>query len=269
MLLQQEEQQRDADEEGRGPLDLEEKGAAFDELRATLTRLTNEWRGRASRRKQGRHSSGGGRDADQAQGQRRAWRKALGRMLESTLAHVFIITLLMLDLIATVVDVLHTLHNDSHDLSLCVALVEAGQCSSSFDLSESWEFLYWIGIGVLCVLALNLLGLLIAFGLSFFRHPGYVLDLLVVATALCLEIFLDTETAGLLVILNLWRIVRVAHGVFEVTDEAWEKKIQQLEARIQAVEAAHLDDLQTIHSLQLEVVDLQGRWPSHEQDSSY
>ncbi|MCO5612980.1 hypothetical protein L7F22_067253 [Adiantum nelumboides] len=240
----------------------EEEGAGagsrrFDDLRSTLTTLTKEWQERAKGRRKSREAASG-RKAE-ADDERAPWRKKLGWALESTAAHSCILALLLLDLLATVVDVLHTLHNDSHDLSRCVAMVEACHCSSSFDLSGSWEFLYWIGISVLCILSLNLIGLLLAFGLNFFRHAGYVLDLVVVVTALCLEIFLDTETAGLLVILNLWRIIRVAHGVLEVTDEAWEKKIHQLEARIQAVETAHHDDISTIHSLQLQVADLQGR----------
>lgn len=250
MLLQQEEE--------AGPHDVEGNGTGFDQLRATLARLTKEWR-TTTQSKKARQGGAAGAADDQGWA---AWRRKLGCVLESTPAHVVIITLLLIDLLATVIDVLHTMHNDSHDLSRCVAMVEACRCSTSFDLSESWEFLYWIGITVLCVLSLNLLGLLLSFGLAFFRHPGYVLDLVVVPTALCLEIFLDTETAGLLVILNLWRIIRVAHGIFEVTDEAWENKIHQLEARIEAVEAAHLDDLRTIHDLQLQVANLQRR-PSY------
>lgn len=219
----------------------------FHELRASLAHLTGEWRERATRRS----SKLAGADA------RAPWRKKLGEALESTASHSLILSLLLLDLLATVIDVLHTLRNDSHDLSQCVAMVEACQCTSSFELSESWEFLYWVGIFVLSVLALNILGLLLAFGLSFFSHAGYVLDLLVVVTALCLEIFLDTETAGLLVILNLWRIIRVAHGVFEVTDEAWDKNIHKLEAQIKDVEAAHQSDLCTIRQLQLRIHDLE------------
>lgn len=238
----------------------EEEGTGenrFDELRSTLTDLTTEWRERARGRAKSR-LVGSGKKGEVDDG-RAPWRKKLGLALESTPAHFFILALLLIDLLATVVDVLHTLHNDSRDLSRCIGMVEACHCSSSFNTSGSWEFLYWIGIFVLCVLSLNLIGLLLSFGFAFFRHPGYVLDLVVVVTALCLEIFLDTETAGLLVILNLWRIVRVAHGVLEVTDEAWEKKMHQLEARIEAVEAAHHDDVNIIHSLQLQIADLQGR----------
>ncbi|KAH7288931.1 hypothetical protein KP509_31G050900 [Ceratopteris richardii] len=192
-------------------------------------------------------------------GQRARWRESLGSILESNAVHFVILVLLLIDLVATAVDILHTLHNDSHDLSVCIAAVESCTCIASFEVSESWEFLFWISFSILCILALNIAGLLLSFGFDFFRHPGYILDAVVVVTALCFEIFLDTETAGLLVILNLWRIIRVAHGVFEVTDEAWEKQINELEGRIQAVEAAHNDDLKVINRLQLQIADLQGR----------
>jgi hypothetical protein len=123
--------------------------------------------------------------------------ESIGILAESTKAHVFIVSLLVVDLIATAVDILKTIHNKSLDLNSCVALAEECACVDHFQRSEEWEITYWISITILVILLLNVFGLLVSFGISFFFHPGYILDLVVVATALLLEVLLDAETAGL------------------------------------------------------------------------
>ncbi|EFJ10096.1 hypothetical protein SELMODRAFT_128853 [Selaginella moellendorffii] len=167
-----------------------------------------------------------------------SWRHNLRGALESTPAHVTIVALLLIDLLATAVDLLLTIHNTSADLRECSASVRACQCDPTGFSSgrEPWEFLHWISVGILGVLMLNVIGLMVAFGASFFKHAGYVLDLFVVTSALVLEVFFQADTAGLLIILNLWRIVRVAHGIFEVTDEAWENEIEDMKERIEGAE---------------------------------
>jgi hypothetical protein len=191
---------------------------------------------------------------------RAPWRKELAEVLESTWTHVFIVTLLLVDLLATAIDILKTIHNKSHDLDACVAMVEAcTSCIGHFERSKEWEWTYWLSIVILIVLLVNIAGLFVAFGFSFFTHPGYVLDLVVVATALLLEILLDADTAGLLIILTLWRIVRVAHGIFEVTDEAWEKDMHKLEAQIEAVQTAHDKDQGLLQEKERRIAELESQ----------
>lgn len=192
------------------------------------------------------------------QGRQRAqWRKRLGEFLESTPIHVGTLILLLIDLMATAVDLLKTLHNKSRDLNHCTALLESCQCVSQFERSQSFEFLYWVGIVILSLLLLNVGGLLVAFGVSFFCHPGYVLDLLVLTTALCLEIFLDAETAGLLVILNLWRIVRVAHGIFEVTDDAMESEVHNIEVQFESLQSKNRDMQELLQQKDQRIAELE------------
>ncbi|KAL3691203.1 hypothetical protein R1sor_004854 [Riccia sorocarpa] len=199
---------------------------------------------------------------------RAPWRKQLGDSLDSTPAHVTIVLLLAVDLLATVIDILKTVHNKTNDLDTCVTHVEACTCISHFEKTESLEFLYWVSISILSILALNVLGLLIAFGTSFFRHPGYVLDFFVVGTALALELFLDSDTVGLLIILTLWRIVRVAHGIFEVTDEAWEKEIEKFKELLKESDAKHYQDQQLLQEKNQQIAQLRGQRNSldYEQD---
>ncbi|CAM6100893.1 unnamed protein product [Calypogeia fissa] len=207
----------------------------FDALKESLGRISEHWN---HKQQLAKHFHAGIAEND-TRGQ---WRKDLAEFLESTPVHVFIVSLLMVDLIATAVDILKTIHNKTSDLDLCTTLLEGCQCVGEFERTESWEFVFWISIVILTVLALNVLLLLLAFGVRFFYHPGYILDAFVVGTALCLEIFLDSETVGLLIILTLWRIVRVAHGIFEVTDEAWEKEISNFKKRLGDAEARHDSD---------------------------
>lgn len=192
------------------------------------------------------------------QGRQRAqWRKRLGEFLESTPVHIGTLILLLIDLMATAVDLLKTLHNKSRDLNHCTALLESCQCVSQFERSQSIEFLYWVGIVILSLLLVNVGGLLVSFGFSFFCHPGYVLDLLVLTTALCLEIFLDAQTAGLLVILNLWRIVRVAHGIFEVTDDAMESEIHNIEEQFEALQSKTRDMQELLQQKDQRIAELE------------
>ena len=55
-----------------------------------------------------------------------------------------------------------------------------------------------------------------AFGKEFFKKPVYVIDALVILVAFVLEVVLDSllgDIFGLLILLRLWRIVRLAYSV--------------------------------------------------------
>ncbi|KAG0607017.1 hypothetical protein M758_9G186200 [Ceratodon purpureus] len=206
-------------------------------LKSALGRVSATWR----KRTQGQRLSAQRWIEREAHEEPRAqWRNELGELLEATHTHVIIVVLLLVDLAATAADILKTIHNKSHDLDVCVEMVEqCTTCIGHFERSPEWKWTYWISIVILAVLMLNVFALIVANGRSFFGNPLYLLDLVVVSTALGLEILLDADTAGLIIILTLWRIVRVAHGIFEVTDEAWEKNIHQLEAQVKRVQEAY------------------------------
>jgi hypothetical protein len=240
---------------------VQQKGSVHDDydrddqienLKSSLAHVTDVWR-----------SKTGGRPmmawVQESEYRRAPWRKNLAETLESTSTHCIIVGLLLVDLLATAIDILKTIHDKSDDLNSCVSLVEVCSCVEHFERTEEWKWTYWIGIIILIILLLNILGLLLAFGFSFFFHPGYVLDLVVVTTALLLEIFLDAETAGLLVILSIWRIVRVAHGIFEVTDEAWEEDIHKLQDQIQKVQDDHQKDLQVLQEKSQRIAELEAK----------
>ncbi|KAG6541985.1 hypothetical protein Mapa_016622 [Marchantia paleacea] len=223
-------------------------------LSEQFARVADAWR----KQKQSRWLQLGTSTAELEE-RRAPWRKELGEALEATPSHVVIVVLLLVDLLATVVDILKTVHNKTHDLSTCTAYLQECQCVQDFEKTESWEFLYWISISILSILAVNVVGLLVAFGTAFFRHPGYVLDLVVVGTALLLEIFLDSDTVGLLIVLTLWRIVRVAHGIFEVTDEAWEKEIETFKDQLKDADSKHYADQELLRQKDQRIAELSGQ----------
>lgn len=157
------------------------------------------------------------------------WRHQLGKALESDFAHWAVLVLILVDVIATSVDIVLTLHTKANDVKECRALLEECTQPQPWEPhSMEHEPLFYTSAGILGLLCLNIVLLLVAFGLRFFRHPGYVLDLAIIPTALFLEVFLDSEVLALLIILNLWRLIRVAHGVFTVTDDAIEEEVVHL-----------------------------------------
>lgn len=275
-------------EEGRGA------DADWEDLKASLAEVTAVWRTRANSRRAtwvpqvnkaaaaaaggGGEGAGGGDDssksAEEGGAGRAEWRVSLGEALESTTTHVIIVALLLTDLLATAIDILKEIHTTHADLDACIERLASGGCPSEFQRTEApWEWLSYVGIAILCVLLLNVLALLLAFGAAFFKHAGYVLDAVVVVTALYLEVFLAADTAGLLVILTLWRIVRVAHGIFEVTDEAWDKEVKDVEERVARVEAARNRDLELLRwrqhriaELEAQLQDLQQQQQGQQQD---
>lgn len=78
------------------------------------------------------------------------------------------------------------------------------------------------------MLFLKSIGLVIGLGSAFFRRPGYLLDSIVVMVALFLEAYLEKKEGGLLVVVSLWRVVRVVESAFELSDEAIEAQIEDI-----------------------------------------
>src|SRR5690606_1784557 len=87
-----------------------------------------------------------------------------------------------------------------------------------------------ISIGILWVFAIEVVLLLIAFDLAFFLHPLYIMDAVIVGVALFIELYLqDVLVASLLIVLRLWRVVRVVHGIIMVGQNAHRKTKEELE----------------------------------------
>ncbi|KAG7990902.1 hypothetical protein I3843_02G048000 [Carya illinoinensis] len=139
---------------------------------------------------------------------RAPWRTKLANFLESNSVHGIAILLLLLDLIITI-------------LELSSSLIKCGPKTNRAE--EVWY--HWAGIAILCVLSARTVALALGLGSSFFRRPGNLVDGAVVLGALVLEVFLARRGGGLLVVVSLWRVVRVVESAFELSDDAIEAQV--------------------------------------------
>jgi hypothetical protein len=151
---------------------------------------------------------------------REPWRNHLIKFLESTPVHVFTISLLLLDVILTVLEL-------SSSLQSCTPEED------HYKKNKVWYHL--AGICILSLLSAKSVALVVGFGSSFFKRPGYVVDGAVVIGALFLETFLGTKGGGLLVVVSLWRVVRLVESAFELSDEAIEAQIEGILSQFEAL----------------------------------
>ncbi|XP_006417415.2 uncharacterized protein LOC18993792 [Eutrema salsugineum] len=79
------------------------------------------------------------------------------------------------------------------------------------------------------------MALAVAMGKSFFRQPGCVMDGVVAVIALILQVFLDRKGTGFIVVVSLWRVLRVVETAFELSDEAIQVQIDIIISQFQAL----------------------------------
>ncbi|KAJ1435481.1 Voltage-gated hydrogen channel 1 [Sesbania bispinosa] len=109
------------------------------------------------------------------------------------------------------------------------------------------KYFHWIGIGILSLLSAKTIALLVGLGSSFFKHPGFVMDGVVAIGALFMETFLERKGGGLLVMVSLWRVIRVVESVFELSDEAIEAQIAGIVCQFEALKEENMSLLEMIH----------------------
>ncbi|XP_043692919.1 uncharacterized protein LOC122643358 [Telopea speciosissima] len=145
------------------------------------------------------------------------WRIHLINFLESTSVRAIALLLLLVDLIFTILDL-------SSSLLSC----------NPKRKTENKVF-HWGGIVILSLFSAKILALTVALGASFFRRPGLIVDGVVVIGALLLEAFVEMKGAGLIVVVSLWRVVRVVESAFELSDETIEVQIQKIVCQFEAL----------------------------------
>lgn len=183
---------------------------------------------------------------------RAAWRKRLADFLERKEVHILLIVLLLIDLAAVTWDVITSISHKTADirqlrglLALCKGDVAA---CDAFAPTEGSDLSFYVSITILVLFLANVVALLAAWGWTFFLHPGYVVDFVVVVVAIVLELAKDADATVILAVATLWRIVRVMHGIFEVADESFERELGRVEARVEALEALHRRDMESLRS---------------------
>ncbi|XP_050203387.1 uncharacterized protein LOC126653525 [Mercurialis annua] len=159
------------------------------------------------------------------------WRKNLTKFLESTPIHTITISLLFIDLILTI-------------LELSSSLLSCNPTKDHKKIDKIWY--HWVGVGILSLLSAKAVALALGLGNSFFKKPGYVLDGAVAMIALFLELFLEKKGGSLVVIVSLWRVVRVVESAFELSDEAIEAQIEGILCQFEVLREENSRLLETI-----------------------
>lgn len=177
--------------------------------------------------------------------ERASWRTRLADFMDSLPVHLAAIILILLDLTLTVLDI-------STSLLACN--------DSRRKLAEQSRLYHWAGVAILGLLSAKVLALAMALGSGFFMRPGHVVDAIVMIGALVLEVVADGKGAGLLVVVSLWRIVRVLEGAFELSNEAIEAQIEGvimefelLRAENQQLEGAVAEEGERIKQLEAQI----------------
>ncbi|KAK7340817.1 hypothetical protein VNO77_21531 [Canavalia gladiata] len=158
-----------------------------------------------------------------------SWRAHLANVLESTWVHMFSISLLIVDLIITIIELSSSLvpceENMKREVELCF---------------------HWIGIGIMSLFLAKTMALLLGLGSSFFKHPGYVIDGVVAIGAIFLETFVVGKGGGLLVVVSLWRVIRMVESVFELSDETIEVEIASIVCQFEVLKGENMRLLEII-----------------------
>ncbi|CAA7020770.1 unnamed protein product [Microthlaspi erraticum] len=158
------------------------------------------------------------------------WRISLSEFLESYQVHLFTIFLLSLDIILM-------------SLELSSSLIS---CTSVNKTKTENQWFRWGGTAILSILAAKSMVLAVAMGKSFFRQPGCVLDGSVAIIALILQVLVDKKGAGFIVVVSLWRVLRVVETAFELSDEAIEVQIDGIMSQFQALSKENRSLLETL-----------------------
>lgn len=125
--------------------------------------------------------------------------------LESTTSHIAIIVLTLIDLSLIIIElVLSSFFPNSE--------------TSPHSVHDAENVLSWISIAIASIFTVEQLLKLFVFGPHYFANFWHLFDAFVIITSLVLECVLKgaaRETASLLIIFRLWRLVRVVHSIAE------------------------------------------------------
>lgn len=171
---------------------------------------------------------------------RASWRLALGHWLENQRVILSVVLFLTLDVL---------MYQQHHyfvpaNVLLCCSsvflelLVLDGVFGDphSHKVEQLSEVLHYISLGILALFQLEVLLHLLAFGRHLFKHIGYIADFIIVPVSIALEVLFH-GVGSVLVVLRLWRVVRLMHSVYAVHHEETEKRY-----RLMRTDLKHLQD---------------------------
>eukprot|EP00802_Teleaulax_amphioxeia_P014807 Tamp_14885.p1 GENE.Tamp_14885~~Tamp_14885.p1 ORF type:complete len:326 (-),score=56.04 Tamp_14885:594-1571(-) len=193
-----------------------------------------------------------------------AWHHRLAEFMHSPSVELALTGLLILDILCVCAEILiglHVLHieldlaeEQLHRLghvrrdqelrgSLRSAEAAAGTHVAGHDSLHVWEeaehVIHLISIVILCAFSVELCLLAIALGRRFFSSIFYVFDAIVIGSALYLDVTVQAdEGGGLLLLLRLWRLVRIIHGTYVVGSHELEHALEHMQSARECISSA-------------------------------
>ncbi|KAK4520095.1 uncharacterized protein ATC70_008225 [Mucor velutinosus] len=177
----------------------------------------------------------------------RGWRESLGEKLENEKFHLTVLGLVLIDATCVIIQIIYTFF---HECQVPVVLY-AGSHKASY-LLIAFEMAEVISITICFLFLVECLLSLIAFGPKYYL-PGWphwklhVFDAAVVATTLVLEVGLkgkEREIAGLLIILRLWRVVKIIEAAILSVSFAHQEELEALRASYAELEAKYKQEVE-------------------------
>ncbi|CEP14111.1 hypothetical protein [Parasitella parasitica] len=181
----------------------------------------------------------------------KSWRERLGEKLENEKFHLAVLGLVLVDAACVIIQIVYTFfHECQVPVVVAAALYNndnSGVHSKASYLLIAFEMAEVISISICLLFLVECLLCLIAFGPRYYL-PGWehwklhVFDAAVVTTTLVLEVGLkgkEREVAGLLIILRLWRVVKIIEAAIVSVSFAREEELEELKTKYAELEAKY------------------------------
>lgn len=179
----------------------------------------------------------------------------LQRILHSHKFQVFIITLVIVDCLLVITE-----------LILDVKLLEHHEDARK--LNETAHVLHYMSIAILSIFIIEISVKVYAFRLEFFHHKLEVFDAFVVFLSFSLDVaYRDegsiTNAFGLFIMLRLWRVVRILNGVVLSVKTQAEHKLHKERQMKEGIEQELMKCRDYANALEMEVELLRGLLKEH------
>jgi hypothetical protein len=167
------------------------------------------------------------------QGQHLTVRQKVAHAIESRPVHIAILALIILDFAVVMTEIsIELLHEGSCKSN--------SHCHNESELGPNWalaeEVLRWITVAILSIFILEHMLILWAHGLAYYRaHWIHLFDFAVVAVSFALTLSLHgkaAELAGMLILLRLWRVLRVMDAVVVTLSDEHSKEVHKLQQQV-------------------------------------
>jgi len=154
------------------------------------------------------------------------WRHRMAECLESKTATYILIGLLVIDTILVFIELL-----------FLDKVFGEGESVEKFD-----RIFHYISLTIVSIFGIEIIALLVALGRSFFGNWGYIFDLFIIPISIALEIAFH-DVGSFIVILRMWRVIRLAHSSYSIKMEEAHRTHEQLERTVLQI-LNLFDDLQ-------------------------